>query len=52
MMRSAFAGLPKELEEAARIDGLNEFGIYARIMVPLIKPTFVTMIILSVNGYP
>jgi multiple sugar transport system permease protein len=50
MMRSAFAGLPKELEEAARIDGLNEFGIYARIMVPLIKPTFVTMIILSVNG--
>lgn len=50
MMRSAFAGLPKELEEAARIDGLNEFGIYSRIMLPLIKPALVTMIILSVNG--
>lgn len=50
MMRSAFAGLPKELEEAARIDGLNEFGIYSRIMLPLIKPALVTMIILGING--
>lgn len=51
MMRSAFAGLPKELEEAARIDGLSEFGIYTKIMLPLIKPAVVTMIILSVNGF-
>lgn len=50
MMRFAFSGLPKELEEAARIDGLSEFGIYARIMMPLIKPALVTLIILSVNG--
>jgi multiple sugar transport system permease protein len=50
MMRSAFSGLPKELEEAARIDGLNEFGIYSRIMLPLIKPALVTMIILGING--
>ena len=50
MMRSAFAGLPKELEEAARIDGLSEFGIYSRIMLPLIKPALVTMIILGING--
>lgn len=50
MMRSAFSGLPRELEEAARIDGLSEFGIYARIMMPLIKPALVTLIILSVNG--
>lgn len=50
MMRSAFAGLPRELEEAARIDGLNELGIYSRIMLPLIKPALVTMIILSING--
>lgn len=50
MMRSAFSGLPKELEEAARIDGLSEFGIYAKIMLPLIKPALVTLIILSVNG--
>ncbi|MCI8355557.1 MAG: carbohydrate ABC transporter permease [Lachnospiraceae bacterium] len=50
MMRSAFAGLPRELEEAARIDGLGEFGIYSRIMLPLIKPALVTMIILGING--
>lgn len=50
MMRSAFSGLPRELEEAARIDGLSEFGIYAKIMMPLIKPALVTLIILSVNG--
>ena len=50
MMRSAFSGLPKELEEAARSYGLSEFGIYARIMMPLIKPALVTLIILSVNG--
>jgi len=49
MMRSAFAGLPRELEEAARIDGLSEFGIYLRIMMPLIKPALVTMVILRVN---
>ena len=49
MMRSAFAGLPKELEEAARIDGLSEFGIYLKIMMPLIKPALVTMVILRVN---
>ena len=50
MMRAAFAGLPKELEEAARIDGLSEFGIYAKIMLPLVKPAIVTMLILSING--
>ena len=50
MMRSSFSGLPKELEEAARIDGLGEFGIYFRIMLPQVKPALVTMLILSVNG--
>ena len=50
MIRSAFTALPKELEEAARIDGMNEFGIYARIMLPLIRPALITMVILSING--
>lgn len=50
MMRSAFEGLPKELEEAARIDGLSEFGIYSRIMIPLIKPAMITLVILNING--
>ncbi|MDR1219180.1 MAG: carbohydrate ABC transporter permease [Treponema sp.] len=50
MLRAAFAGLPKELEEAARIDGLTEFGIYHRIMMPQIVPAIITMLILGVNG--
>ncbi len=50
MMRSAFEGLPRELEEAARIDGLSEFGIYARIMIPQIKPALITLIVLNING--
>ena len=28
MMRAAFTGIPKEMAEAARIDGLSEFGIF------------------------
>ena len=50
MIRAAFAGLPKELEEAGRLDGLSEFGIFLRIMLPLIKPTIVTVIVLGING--
>lgn len=30
MMRAAFTGIPKEMAEAARIDGLTEFGIFGR----------------------
>lgn len=43
MMRSFFVGLPKDLEEAARIDGENEFGIFSRIMLPLCKPALVSL---------
>lgn len=43
MMRSFFVTLPKELEEAARIDGLNEFKIYWNIMLPLSKPTLLSL---------
>lgn len=50
MMRSAFVVLPKELEEASRIDGLSEFGIFWRIMLPQVKPTFITLVILGVNA--
>lgn len=43
MMRSYFVSLPKDLEEAARIDGLNEFGIYFRIMLPLTKSALISL---------
>jgi multiple sugar transport system permease protein len=50
MMRAAFAGIPKELAEAARIDGLSEFGIFWKIMMPQVKSAIVTLVILSING--
>src|SRR5699024_5807786 len=45
-------GLPKELMDAARIDGSTEYGIFFRIMVPLMKPSFGSMtIILGLNSW-
>lgn len=49
-MRSFYMGLPKELEEAARIDGMNEFGIYRKIMFPLCKPAFITFFIFCLTS--
>ena len=50
LCRSASEGLPKDLEDAARIDGMNEFGIFTRIMLPLITPTMITVLLLSINN--
>lgn len=50
LARASFDGLPKELEEAARIDGCSEFGIFGKIMLPLIKPTCITILVLSMNN--
>jgi arabinosaccharide transport system permease protein len=44
-------GLPKELLDAARIDGCSEFRIFFSIMVPLMKPAFGAMAILQAMGY-
>jgi|LSQX01.2.fsa_nt_gb putative chitobiose transport system permease protein len=43
IMRQAFITLPREFEDAARIDGCSEFGLYWRIMLPLVKPAVVTI---------
>jgi multiple sugar transport system permease protein len=42
------ATVPRELIEAARIDGAGEFGIFTRIALPLIVPGLVTVLLLSV----
>lgn len=39
LMRQAFVAMPKELEEAARIDGANQWEIFWKIMFPLAKPS-------------
>ncbi|RKN76062.1 carbohydrate ABC transporter permease [Paenibacillus ginsengarvi] len=43
MMRTFFAGLPQELEEAGKMDGLNDIGIFIRIALPLSKAVLATI---------
>ena len=43
LMKSFFAGTPKDLEEAGELDGLNKFGVFVRIVLPLSKPIIATM---------
>ncbi|QMV42643.1 carbohydrate ABC transporter permease [Cohnella cholangitidis] len=52
LMRSFFVSLPKDLEESGRIDGLNEFQIYWKLMLPLCKSGMVTLgIYLIMNNW-
>jgi multiple sugar transport system permease protein len=50
MLRQFFASLPRELDEAAKIDGCGYFAMYIRIMLPLIKPGLVSLGILVALG--
>lgn len=45
VMKSFFESLPKDLEEAAQIDGLGWFGIFTRITLPLSKAVIATMVL-------
>ncbi len=47
LMRQFYLGIPNELSEAARIDGLSEYGIWARIVLPLAKPAIATLCIFT-----
>ena len=51
LYRQFFAGMPRDLEEAAKIDGCGPFNIYLRIMVPNIIPVVVTVALLSMVYY-
>lgn len=50
LLRQFFRTIPEELADAARIDGCSEFGIYARIMLPLAKPALTTVAIFTFLG--
>jgi multiple sugar transport system permease protein len=50
LLRQFFMTLPRELEEAARIDGCNHLYIYWRILLPLTKPAMTAFAIFSVLG--
>jgi multiple sugar transport system permease protein len=46
LMRQFILGLPRDLDNAARLDGLSDFGIYWRIVLPLIKPGLVVLAVI------
>ncbi|NMF63844.1 carbohydrate ABC transporter permease [Brasilonema octagenarum] len=43
LLRQAFMSVPKEMEEAARMDGCSELGIWWHVMIPAIRPALVTL---------
>ena len=43
MMRNAFEAIPKELDEAAQIDGCNSFTLLLRVLLPAVKPGLTTV---------
>ncbi|PAX59991.1 carbohydrate ABC transporter permease [Brunnivagina elsteri] len=50
MMRQFFVNFPKELEEAAALDGLTQFGIFRRIVLPLAKPALAAQAVFVFMG--
>ncbi len=50
LLRQAFQSVPKELEEAARMDGCWEIGIWWSVMLPAIRPALVTLSIFVFIG--
>ncbi|MFI7060373.1 carbohydrate ABC transporter permease [Kribbella sp. NPDC050124] len=50
LARQFFVSLPDELAQAARVDGLGEFGIFWRIMTPLIKPALITICVFQIEA--
>ena len=47
LFRQFFKGLPRDLDEAAVIDGCNKVQIFTKILAPLAKPAFITVGVLS-----
>ncbi|MCW5935980.1 MAG: carbohydrate ABC transporter permease [Fimbriimonadaceae bacterium] len=50
LLRQFFLGIPKELDEAAILDGASHFTIFSRILLPLAKPALATVAILTFIG--
>jgi len=50
LLRQAFVGVPKEMEEAARMDGCSELGLWWYVMLPAIRPALVTLAIFVFIG--
>jgi len=51
LLRQAFKSTPKELEEAARLEGCGTFGILWRVYVPLARPTYLAYSLVSISHH-
>ncbi|WP_433132741.1 carbohydrate ABC transporter permease [Micromonospora sp. CA-240977] len=47
LMKQFYETIPEELSESARVDGLSEYGIYRRIMLPLSRPALASLALLT-----
>lgn len=50
LVRQFVLGIPKALDESAKIDGANEFQIFSRVVLPLIKPVLTVVALFSFTG--
>ncbi|MDQ1914475.1 carbohydrate ABC transporter permease [Paenibacillus sp. GD4] len=50
IMRTFFSGMPKEVEESGRLDGLNDIGIFFRLVLPLSKAVIATIALFYAVG--
>ncbi|MFC0624962.1 carbohydrate ABC transporter permease [Kribbella deserti] len=50
LARQFYVSIPSELAQAARVDGLGEFGIFLRIMTPLVKPALITIAVFQIEA--
>lgn len=50
LLRSSFADIPREMEEAAYVEGAGFFVTFAKIMVPLVKPALIAVTVLTFIG--
>jgi multiple sugar transport system permease protein len=50
LARQFYVSLPADLADAARMDGVGEFGIFWRIMTPLVKPALITIAVFQIEA--
>ncbi|HEV7710754.1 MAG TPA: carbohydrate ABC transporter permease [Asanoa sp.] len=50
LLRQAFLTIPRDYQDAARIDGANEFTVFFRIFLPLVKPALATVAVFAFMG--
>ena len=51
LLRQFLKAIPRELDQAAEIDGCNSFGIFLKILVPVIRPALISVGIMSIIYY-